>query len=697
MHDLEILCPPGMPCRPIFWNIPPWAQIGLYMTMALATLILILGLLWRIRLWRRGQGEFRLDRLPERLGLLLNYGFRQDRINRQPYSGLMHASIFWGFATLFIGTILATIDADIALPLMEFKLLKGWFYQGYKVVLDLAGLFFVIALGLAIYRRYGARFPRLGSERAFAYSLWLLFGINLSGLLIESFRLAVQRPEWAAYSVVGNTLAGLWTALGASEPLLRALHLTTWLGHFGLVGVFIAALPATNLFHIITSPLNIFFTDLRPRGALRPIPVEDVESFGAGKLEDFTWKQRLGFDACTYCGRCQSVCPAMASGAALSPKNVIVKLGFAMGIPTLNQADMALAGAGNGHSNGHAPLQVQADGYVRPAQLHGDVIQPDELWACTTCAACIYECPVFIEIVDDIVDMRRYLTMSEGAIPSGGASALTMIERTGNPWGYPLAERHAWAADLGVEFLKPGKPVDLVFWVGCSMAYDARNQKIARAIVKILQQAGVSFALFQEERCNGDPARRLGNEYLYQAQAKENIEGLQQYQFKRIMTGCPHCFNTIKNEYPQFGGNFEVVHHSQVISDLIASGKVKLAQPLDKTVTFHDSCYLGRYNNVYEAPREALAATGARMVEMPRNREKGFCCGGGGGQIWMEVPQSQRINHLRLDEALTLNPDVVSTACPYCMTMMEDATKTKGIEEQVQVRDFAEVIADRLG
>lgn len=689
MHDLEILCPPGLACRPNFWNVPYWAQLGLYITLALALLILMVGLFQRIRLWRKGQGEIKLDNLRERFRLLMTYGIRQDRINRQPYTGLMHASIFWGFTSLLIGTILATIDADISLPLMNYKLLKGPFYLGYKVVLDLAGLFFVLALGFALYRRFGLRFPRLGSERAFAYSLWLLLGINATGLLIGSFRLAVTRPDFAVYSVVANPLAGLWLSLGASEATLRALHLSFWVGHFALAAVFIAGLPATNLFHLITSPLNIFFADLRPRGALRPIPVEDVESFGVGKMEDFTWKQRLGFDACTYCGRCQSVCPAMASGSPLSPKNVIVKLGFAMGVPMLNRHDVAA-------SNGHAPLSVDADGYVRPATLHGDIINPDELWACTTCYACVYECPVFIEIVDDIVDMRRYLTMSEGAVPSGAASALTMIERTGNPWGYPLDERHAWAADLEVEFLEPGKPVDMVFWVGCSMAYDARNQKIARSIIKVLKQAGVSVALFAEETCNGDPARRLGNEYLFQTQAKQNIAGLQQYQFKRIMTGCPHCFNTIKNEYPQFGGDFEVVHHSQVISDLLASGRVKLTEDTAQTITFHDSCYLGRYNNIFDAPRQAIAATGARMVEMPRNREKGFCCGGGGGQIWMETPATQRVNHLRMDEALSVKPDVVGTACPYCMTMMDDAAKTKGVEDKVQIKDFAELIAERL-
>lgn len=688
MHEL-VICPPDLPCRFNLWNIPSWAQIGLYVTMTLAVLIMLIGLFRRVRLWRQGQPYPALNELPERTRRLFTYGFRQDRINRQPYSGLMHASIFWGFVTLFIGTALATVDADIALPLMNFKVLQGWFYEIYKLALDIAGLFFVIALGLALIRRYGRRFPRLGSERSFAFTLLLLLLINATGFVIESLRLAVVQPPWSDWSIVGNALASVWLALGIAEPQLRAVHLVSWLTHFGLVAVFIAALPATNLFHLITSPTNIFFSDpLRPVGALRPIPVEDVEKFGAETTEDFTWKQRLGFDACTYCGRCQSVCPAMASGTILSPKNIIVKLGFAMGVPTLNTADLMAAMPSGSHSNGHQNGQA--------VNLHGDIIQPDELWACTTCAACIWECPVYIEIVDNIVDMRRYLTMSEGNLPSGAASALTMIERTGNPWGYPLAERHDWAKGLDVPFLEPGQPVDYVFWVGCSMAYDARNQKIARSIVKILKQAGASVALLAEEQCNGDPARRLGNEYLYQAQARSNIDNLKQYQFKTIITGCPHCFNTIKNEYPQFGGDFQVAHHSQVIADLIKAGRVPVEVGLAEQITFHDSCYLGRYNNIFDAPREALAATGANLLEMPRNREKGFCCGGGGGQIWMEVPSTQRINYLRMDEALTLNPSMVATACPFCMTMMDDAAKVKGVEETVAVKDFAEIIAERM-
>ncbi|MCW5881083.1 MAG: (Fe-S)-binding protein [Anaerolineae bacterium] len=688
MHEL-VICPPDLPCRVNLWNIPPWAQLGLYVTMTVATLIMLIGVFRRVRLWRQGQPYPALNELPERVRRLFTYGFRQDRINRQPYSGLMHASIFWGFVTLFIGTALATVDADIALPLMNFKVLQGWFYEVYKLALDIAGLFFVLALGFALFRRYGRRFPRLGSERSFAFTLLLLLLINLTGLLIESLRLAVVQPPWSDWSIVGNAIAQVWLALGATEAQLRATHLVSWLTHFSLVAVFIAAIPVTNLFHLVTSPTNIFFSDpVRPMGALRPIPVEDVEKFGAETTEDFTWKQRLGFDACTYCGRCQSVCPAMASGTILSPKNVVVKLGFAMGVPTLNNADLMAAMPAGGHSNGHQNGKV--------VNLHGDIFQADEMWACTTCAACIWECPVYIEIVDDIVDMRRYLTMSEGNLPSGAASALTMIERTGNPWGYPLAERHDWAKGLGVPFLEPGQPVDYVFWVGCSMAYDARNQKIARSIVKILKQAGVSVALLAEEQCNGDPARRLGNEYLYQAQARTNIDNLKQYQFKTIMTGCPHCFNTILNEYPQFGGDFQVVHHSQVIADLIKAGKIPLDSGLAEQITFHDSCYLGRYNNIFDAPREALAATGANLLEMPRNREKGFCCGGGGGQIWMEVPAAQRINHLRMDEALTLNPSMVATACPFCMTMMDDAAKVKGVEETVAVKDFAEIIAERM-
>ncbi|RME43283.1 MAG: (Fe-S)-binding protein, partial [Chloroflexi bacterium] len=432
-----------------------------------------------------------------------------------------------------------------------------------------------------------------------------------------------------------------------------------------------------NIIHMITSSLNVFYAPLAdelPAGAaLKPIHIEEAEFFGVGQIEEFTWKQRLGFDACTRCGRCSTVCPANMAGTALNPKQVIVKLDEYMKL-SLN-------------GNGHAGL---------PA-LHGDVISPDELWACTTCMACVRACPVFIEIVDDIVDLRRYLTLTEGAVPTTAGQTMRQMMQSGNPWGYPAADRHKWAEGLDVPVIKEGEHIEYLYWVGCSGAYDARNQKIARAVAQVLKAAGVSFAVMAEEKCNGESARRLGDEYMYQQLVEENLSNLNRYSFDKIITHCPHCFNTLKNEYPQFGGDFEVVHHSQVIQELIESGRVKLTEAEQRRITFHDSCYLGRYNGVFDAPRALINARhDLEFVEMEQIRDNGLCCGGGGGQMWMEVNATRPVNLIRLEEALQTNSDIIGTTCPFCLTMLDDAVKSEGVEERVRVKDVAELVAEAL-
>jgi Fe-S oxidoreductase len=354
------------------------------------------------------------------------------------------------------------------------------------------------------------------------------------------------------------------------------------------------------------------------------------------------------------------------AGTKLSPKQIIVKL--------------------KRHMHGLAP-----------GPIHGTLIEPDELWACTTCMACVEECPAFIDIVDTIIDLRRYLALSEGALPSTAPQSLQNIQRAGNPWGLPAGDRLRWADGLDVPVAADGMDVDYLYWVGCSAAYDRRNQSIARAVVRILKAAGVSFAVMQEERCHGEVARRLGEEYLYQTVQQDNIEHLKRYRFRTVITHCPHCFNTIRHEFPQFGGTFEVVHHSRVIADLVRSGRITPTRPLDQTVAFHDSCYLGRYNGLFEPPREAARAVpGLRLVELPRNRERGLCCGGGGGHMWMEIPGRTRVNILRVEEALEVKPDVVATACPFCLAMVDLGRKVKGVEETLAVKDVAELVAESL-
>jgi len=657
----------SIPFRDTFWNVPSWAQIALYVGGALAIAYLVYGLYQRVTLWRQGLPEDRLDRIPERLGLVVQHALGQVRTLSQAYPGVMHAIMFWGFLALFMGTVLATIDWDIALPLFGYKLLKGDFYLFYETVLDLFGLFFVVGLGMALWRRFVVRPARIDPTARFAWVLTLLLVINVTGFVMEACRLAVVEPWWAPWSPVGWALGRAFVAIGLGPGALRAIHLATWIFHAAIALVFIAIIPYSYFVHLITTPLNIFFSKLGPRGAIREIKnIEEAESLGISKLEEFSWKRRLDFDACVECGRCQAACPAYMSGTALSPKQIIVKL--------------------KRHMHGELP-----------GPIHGELIKADELWACTTCMACVQECPAFIDIVDTIIDLRRYLTLSEGALPSTAPQSLQNIQRAGNPWGLPAGERLAWAQGLDVPLMEPGREVEYLYWVGCSASYDRRNQSIARAMVKILKAAGVSFGVMQEERCHAEVGRRLGEEYLYQTVTQENVEAIKPYRFRKVITHCPHCFNTIKNEYPQFGGTYEVLHHSQVIQALIEEGRIKPTKPLDASVAFHDSCYLGRYNGIFDAPRNvAKAVPGLRVIELPRNRERGLCCGGGGGHMWMEVKAEKRVNLIRVEEALDAKVNMVATGCPFCLAMIDLGRKVKGAEETLAVKDVSELVAESL-
>jgi Fe-S oxidoreductase len=644
-----------------------WAQIALYAGGVIAISIFAWGLWQHVRLWRAGGPERRFDRIPLRIRLVGVHALGQVRTLTEAYPGIMHATMFWGFLALFMGTVLATIDYDITLPLFDFKLLKGPFYLFYETVLDMFGLFFVIGLGLAVWRRFVVRPARVDPTARFAGVLALLFVINLTGFVLEAARLAVVQPAWAPWSPVGYGLGQAMRAAGMSEGALRGLHLGTWLFHAAISLAFIAVIPYSYFLHLLTTPLNIFFAKLTPRGEIARIKdIEQAESLGISRLEEFSWKRRLDFDACVECGRCQAACPAWLAGTALSPKQIIVKL--------------------KRHLHGQLP-----------GPIHGALIRPEELWACTTCMACVQECPAFIDIVDTIIDLRRYLALSEGALPSTAPLSLQNIQRAGNPWGLPAGDRLAWAQGLEVPVMEPGREVEYLYWVGCSASYDRRNQAIARSVVKILKAAGVSFAVMQEERCHAEVGRRLGEEYLYQTVQQETIEAINGYRFGKVLTHCPHCFNTIRNEFPQFGGSYEVVHHAVLIRELLAAGRLRPRQPLDATVAFHDSCYLGRYNGIMEAPREAARAVpGLRVIEMPRNRERGLCCGGGGGHMWMEVPARKRVNIIRVEEALETEATVVGTACPFCLAMVDLGRKVKGAEDRLQVKDISELVAESL-
>lgn len=673
-----------MPFRDTYWNIPQWAEILLFVSQGVGIAILIGRLYLRANVWQRGQGRLPFDRFWARLGRVFKYAVAQVRIAREAFGGVMHLSVFLAFVALFIGTALATIDYDIAVLLFDVKLLKGDFYLVYELVLDFFTVVGIFGLALAMGRRATTRPPKLTYNAGFAAMLWLLLIELVSGLAIESFRLAAVQPDWGTWSFAGYAVSRLWLALGATDATLRTAHLATWVFHFSLTALLYAVLLDLPLRHLITSPVNVFFSSFREPGVLAAMDLEDetVERFGVSELVDFLPTQILDGDACTECGRCQAACPAVMAGTALNPKQI------ALGI---RRAVDAYAPDLQG-SNGGAALP--------PTPVLREFISEDALWACTTCRACVYECPVLIEHVDSIVDMRRHLVLMEGSVPDLLGQAMTQAERAGNPWGNPRGSRMDWAEGLDVPLMAEKGAADVLYWVGCAGAYDPESQKTARAMVKIFEAAGIDYAVLgEEERCNCEWARRAGNEYLYQEAAHSNIAVFDQYEFKTLVTHCPHCFNTFANEYPQFGGNYDVMHHSAYIAGLLRDGHLQLDQPAgDGPITYHDPCYLGRYNGVYEPPRESLQAVeGLEMIEMPRSGDKGLCCGGGGAQVWFEAHQEIPVSEIRLVEAMDTGAETVAAACPFCTIMLSSAAQSQGLGDQVAIKDLALLVADALG
>jgi Fe-S oxidoreductase len=657
-----------LPVRETFWNIPLWAVVAVYAGGIAASGVFAWGVWQHVRRWRQGGPDPRWGDLGLRMRRLLVEGLFQSRILSQRYPGVMHAAMFWGFLVLFAGTVIATVDWEITRLLFDWRLLKGPFYLGFELVLDVFGVALGVGLGMAAWRRFVVRPARVDAAPKFAYALAVLAVLVLTGFVIEGARLAVTRPAWGPWSPVGWAIADGLVALGLEERGLRGLHLGLWLFHAAVVFAFIALIPRTYFAHMIATPLNILLQKLGPRGALAKIErIEEQESFGVSSFAQFSWKRRLDFDACTECGRCQDVCCAQISGGVLSPKKLIGKL-----------------------------KRYMHDGDTRP--LHGEVITPEELWGCTTCMACVQECPARIDIVDTIVDMRRHLAMEQGAFPPGVGTTLTHVQGLGNPWGLDPADRLKWAEGLDVAFMAPDRPVEYLYWIGCAAAYDPRNQKVARAMIRILDAAGVSYGVMREERCHGEFGRRLGEEYLYQTAAEENIANMRQYRFAKVLTHCPHCLNTFRNEYRGFdGGALDVVHHTALIADLARAGRLPLGAAHGQSTVFHDPCYLGRQNGEFDAPREALAAIpGAEVREAEQHGARALCCGGGGGQMWMDLHTRKKVNVVRAEALLATGAQQVAVGCPHCMTMLEDARAVLGADDRLHVRDVAEIVAAAL-
>jgi Fe-S oxidoreductase len=707
--------------REIYWNVPqPAGSIILYGLAIITTAIMAWGILRDIERWRAGKPDMRLNQIPARAREFLVQAFGQKKVLRDRRAGSMHALIFFGFLALFIGTDIIAVEEDFTIPMMgedAGRILVGGFYQTYEIVLDTLGLVFVAGLVWAALRRYRVKEARLDNRRTDAWVLAVLLFLGIGGFLIEGLRLANQtiggiptyQQSWAPLAYVGYSFATLFRAIGLGDgsPIALGLHQVLWFTHAFATFAFIGSLPFSKFKHIFYTPLNTFFRDTTPNGALDPIldleaEIEkDEPRLGIATLGDLGWKHRLDLDACMRCGRCQAACPAHASGADLSPKYIITKMHDMMRQEPIRfkdgtvklAADLEGAEVTTGENGKAAVANLNA------IPLYGNLFSENELWSCTTCYACVYECPAMIEHVDDIVGARRHLTMIESEVPQGVKRVLEGIERAGNPWRLPQRERSAWASGLDVPVMAEKEEAEVLYWVGCAPSYDERSKKTARALVQLMQEAGVDFAILgEEETCNGDPARRMGEELLYQTQVQTNVETMKQYKFKRIVTTCPHCFNTIKNEYPQFGGEYEVVHHTELLDSLVKAGKLKPTTPVNEKVVYHDPCYLGRYNDVYDPPREILQSIpGVELVEAPeRNRERAMCCGGGGGNVWMEGWGKEGINVIRLEQLTKEQPQTVAMGCPFCMVMFEDAAKNTGRDESLKRRDVAEILLESV-
>ncbi len=680
------------PGREAFEGIPGALQVAFYTVIPALLVWGAFAFADRMKNWERGAPDRRRTTTKNAKRRLADFraGVYMRTLLRDSAAGVMHSMIYFGFLVLL--GVTTTLEIDHQLP-TDLKFLHGQVYMAYSFIGDLAGLVFLTGIVWAIIRRYVQR-PyriRIKSKPEHALILGTFFVLGVSGFFAEAFRIAeIQQPSYEKWSFIGYPLSKLFNGVAAQS--LTQWHQILWAVHVVSFIVFLAILPVTMLRHMFTSPLNMYLKDReRPKGAMRAMPnltETSLESFGASVVEDFTWKQLLDTDACTMCGRCTSVCPAHATGKSLDPREIVLKTGEVMA-----------ASAPHGHVS--PPIGVDS-GITISANSLFERITAEEIWACTSCRACDEICPVNIEILDKILDMRRYLSLMESNFPAELGNAYRAMENQGNPWGINQGERGDWAKGLDVTIVDPGQPIEAeyLYWVGCAGSFDDKNKKVTQAMAKLLKRAGIDVAILgPSEMCTGDSARRSGNEYLFQMLAMPNIEMLDGMGVKKIIAQCPHCFNTLKNEYPQLGGNYEVVHHTQLLESLIESGKLDVSKAtLEERITYHDSCYLGRHNDVYLAPRKVVGSIkGIEVVEMPRNGTTGMCCGAGGARMWMEESIGTKVNDERAREAISTGATRVATACPFCYIMLDDGVKAAGMEEdQVKVADIAIHLLDAI-
>jgi Fe-S oxidoreductase/nitrate reductase gamma subunit len=679
---------------------------GVYIFMFAAVFYLLYTIIKKVLIWRQGKGELRTDFPEKRILAVIKYAFFQAKVLKEKYPGLMHAGIFFGFVGLFIVTMIIVVQEDFTGLFFNVHFIYGDFYIIWSLFADLFGAVVLIGLLMAIYRRYFVKPTRLDTKATDTFALVLITFIIVTGFFNESMRIALTGfPNFEKLaSPVGYALAIPFSLL--SDGVLQIAHYINWWVHMLAAFIFIGLIATNKIGHILISFLNIYYGNINNESSktkftvpvIDPAEFEAAESFGVSKVEEFTWKQLMDGDACTRCGRCQDNCPAHLTEKPLSPKKMIndVKDNMEERIPKLMVAeDKAALETKPLIGDGSAGL-----GYV----------QPDEFWSCTNCAACMEACPVLVEHVPKMIDMRRYKVLMEGDMAPELQTTFMNMETNFNPYGFAFGERGVWLPDdLGVKTLAEDTDVEYVYFVGCAASYDKRNQKVAIAFLNIMKKAGIKVGILgAEEACCGDAAMRGGNEYLFHSLATQNLETFKGYGIKKVIATCPHCYNMLKKEYKSFakvgmgsdGGhleyNIEVFHHAEIIADLIKSGKIKLKEALKEKITYHDSCFLGRYNEIYDEPRSAIKAIpGTEFVEMSRNHGTSFCCGAGGARMFIEEHHGTRINQFRTKDAHASEAQKICTVCPFCLTMLSDGATELEIEN-LTTYDLAEYIYNSM-
>lgn len=661
-----------MASREVFWNITYGYVV--YILAAIGIAIWLYGFYRRSRIWRLGRPDERSKEIGKRIGIFIRTAivdvFAHRKFLRQPFSGIMHLTIFWGFVILLLASAVDAISYYSGYHI------QGSPYLWFSLISDFGGFLILLGILMAAIRRYLWKPKSLNSLLDDGIILASVTAIVITGYMIEGLRQAATEikahPEWAVWSPGGWVFAKIF--IDSGDEALRSWHSFLWWFHSALtVGVILySGLAFSKLQHVIVSPLNIFFRSLGPVGAPAPIDIEKAEILGVGEIKDFTWKQLLDLDACTNCGRCEDVCPAWATGKPLSPRKLVqdlkahlLRASFTLPPPSENRLPLI----------GEAPNEA-------------------EIWACTTCAACQEACPVYVEHILKVIDLRRHLVLAQNKMPESAQLMLRNMQMRAHPWAgaQSLRLRGDWTTGLDLNLLADGDHVNTLLWVGCTGALVDRNVEVTLSLTRVLKAAGVDFAVLGEaETCCGDPARRAGYEFQFQLMAEQNIEMFKSHHIQEIITSCPHCFNIIKNEYPKYGGEFRVLHYTQLLWELIKQGRLSLSNEVKTVLTYHDPCYLGRYNGIYSEPRKILQMIPqARIKEMRRSRERSFCCGGGGGHMWIEEqPGTTKISQKRVEEVVNTEVDMVVTSCPYCLQMFEESVENK---DSLKVKDLIEIV-----